>query len=71
MNALHKEVASTESPMCSTCLEKFPGTKMASKSSEGQRCYCDKKVPELFSADNMSPGSVPANYRSVFTCAIN
>ena len=59
VNVLHKEMVSTESPMCSTCLEKFPGTKMASKSSECQRCYRDKKVPKLFSADNnMSPESV-------------
>ena len=60
VNMLHKEMASTESPMCSICLEKFPGTKMAHKSSECQRCYRDKKVPKLFSAENnMSPGSVP------------
>ena len=58
---LHKEMASIEFPICCTCLEKFPGTKMASKSSECLRCYRDKKVPKLFSSDNnMSPGSVPA-----------
>ena len=52
--------------MCSTCLEKFPGTKMASKSSECQRCYRDK-VPKLFSADNnMSPGSVPVELQVSF-----
>ena len=47
VNVLHNEMVSTESPMCSTCLEKFPGTKMASKSSECQKCYRDKKVPEV------------------------
>ena len=44
---LHKEMASIESPICCTCLEKFPGTKMASKSSECLRCYLDKKSPQI------------------------
>ena len=48
VNVLHKEMVSTESPMCSTCLEKFPGTNMASKSSVCQRCYRNKKVRSYF-----------------------
>ena len=69
---LHKEMASIESPICCTCLEKFPGTKMASKPSECLRCYRDKKVPKLFSADNnMSPGSVPAELQVSYLCYVN
>ena len=69
---LHKEIASIESPICCTCLEKFPGTKMASKPSECLRCYRDKKVPKLFSADNnMSPGSVPAELQVSYLGYVN
>ena len=70
---LHKEMASIESPICCTCLEKFPGTKMASKPSECLRCYRNKKVTKLFSADNnMSPESVPAELQvSCFYCIIS
>ena len=67
VNMLHKEMASTESPMCSICLEKFLGTQMTNKSSECQRCYRDKKVPKLFSAENnMNPGSLPAELQVSF-----
>ena len=60
MNRFHTEMLSIESPLCTTCLEKFPGTKMSVKSPECLRCYRDNKVPKFYSANNyMSPGFVP------------
>ena len=60
MNRFHTEMLSIESLLCTTCLEKFPGTKMSVKSSECLRCCRDNKVPKLYSANNnMSPGFVP------------
>ena len=59
MNRFHTEMLSIESLLCTTCLEKFPGTKMSVKSPECLRCR-DNKVPKLYSANNnMSPGFVP------------
>ena len=60
MNRFHTEMLSIESPLCTACLEKFPGTKMSVKSPECLRCCRDNKVPKLYSANNnMSPGFVP------------
>ena len=60
MNRFHTEILSIESLLCTTCLEKFPGTKMSVKSPECLRCCRDNKVPKLYSANNnMSPGFVP------------
>ena len=60
MNRFHTEMLSIESLLCTTCLEKFPGTKMSVKSPECLRCCRDNKVPKLYSANNnMSPGFVP------------
>ena len=60
MNIFHTEMLSIESLLCTTCLEKFPGTKMSVKSLECLRCCRDNKVPKLYSANNnMSPGFVP------------
>ena len=60
MNRFHTEMLSIESPLCTVCLEKFPGTKMSVKSPECLRCCRDNKVPKLYSANNnMSPGFVP------------
>ncbi len=57
----HESMSSIESPICSICLEHFPGTQMASNCTECRRCFRDKKIPKLFSAENnMSPGPVPA-----------
>ena len=56
MNRFHTEMLSIESLLCTTCLEKFPGTKMSVKSPECLRCCRDNKVPKLYSA---SPGFVP------------
>ena len=60
MNRFHTEMLSIESLLCTTCLEKFPGTKMSVKSPQCLRCCRDNKVPKLYSANNnMSPGFVP------------
>ena len=53
VNVLHKEMASTESPMCSIWLEKFPGTKMASKSSGVKDAIVTKKSRVIFSSNNL------------------
>ena len=52
MNRFHTEMLSIESLLCTTCLEKFPGTKMSVKSPECLRCCRDNKVPKLYSANN-------------------
>ena len=60
MNKFHQEMAKLESPVCSTCMEKFPGMNTSIRSSECLRCARDKHVPKLFSANNnMHPGVVP------------
>ena len=60
MRGFHQEMATIETPICTTCKECFPGMKVNAKKSECQRCARDKHVPKLFSADNnMHPGEVP------------
>ena len=44
----HEAMSSIESPICSICLEHFPGTQMASNCSERRRCFHDKKIPFSF-----------------------
>ena len=62
MNKFHHEMSELETPTCSVCFEKFPGTKMASHSTECHRFFCDKKSPKFFSLENnMNPGTVPWN----------
>ena len=59
MQKFHLEMSVIEAVACTTCLEKFPGTKHNSN-SECQRCARDKHVPKLFSfANNMHPGGKP------------
>ena len=59
MRHFHQEIATIESPICSTCMEKFPGMKV--NGSECLRCTCDKHVPKLYSdGNNMHPGVVPS-----------
>ena len=56
----HDIISSIESPTCSVCQEHFPGIKMTSNSTSCRRCFRDKKIPKLFSAENnMIPGPVP------------
>ena len=60
MRAFHQEMATIETPTCSTCVESFPGMKVSAKKSECQRCARDKHVPKLFLAENnMHPGTTP------------
>ena len=60
MRKFHEAISTIETPICSTCLEKFPGMRMSTKSAECDRCARDKQLPKLYSAANvMSPGSVP------------
>ncbi len=42
----HEAMSSIESPICSICLEHFPGTQMASNCTECRRCFRDKKIPK-------------------------
>ena len=61
MRHFHQEIATIESPTCSTCMEKFPGMKVSVNRSECLRCTRDKHVPKLYSiGNNMHPGAVPS-----------
>lgn len=51
MRAFHQDMATLESPMCTTCMKKFPGLKVSARTSECLRCSRDKHVPKLFSAE--------------------
>ena len=42
MRSFHQDMATIESPMCSTCMEKFPGLKISARTSECLRCARDK-----------------------------
>ena len=56
----HQGMATIQTPMCSTCMERWPGMKVSARSSECQRCSRDKGAPKMYSgANNMDPGSVP------------
>ena len=72
MRAFHQDMATIESPVCATCMEKFPGLKVNARTSECLRCARDKHVPKLFSADNnMHPGVVPSQLQvSYFICNV-
>ena len=60
MRKFHEEMSSIGTPTCSTCMEGFPGTKMASHSTECQRCSRDRSTPKLYSsANNADPGAIP------------
>ena len=53
-------MATIQTPMCSTCMERWPGMKISAHSSECQRCCRDKGVPKMYAtANNINPGSLP------------
>ena len=60
MTKFSQEMNAIESPVCTVCYEKFPGTRMTSLSTLCQRCHRDKRNPKLYSSgNNMHPGTVP------------
>ena len=60
MRKFHVNMATLDTPMCSTCSERFPGLHFHSTSNECLRCSCDKHIPKLYSsANNMNPGPIP------------
>ena len=60
MRKFHQEIATIETPTCSTCMERFPGMRVNVIKSECLRCARDKHFPKLFSVENnMHPGVVP------------
>ncbi len=60
MRNFHAKISSITIPVCITCMEKFPGTKMKFKSLECCQCSRDKHIPKLYSAqNNMHPGNIP------------
>lgn len=62
----HSQLASLDTPKCTTCLEKFPGMNMASRSAECVRCSKDRTTPKRYSAaNNMDPGPVPSQLQNL------
>lgn len=70
MKKFHEAISAIETPLCTTCLEKFPGMRMSTRSSECERCARDKRHPKLYSAANdMNPGSIPSELQVEQTTA--
>ncbi len=66
MLKFHQEISTLEMPICSTCMEKFPGLKVNSESSVCLRCSRDKINPKLYSSENnMIPGPVPVELQVI------
>ena len=60
MHKFNVNMATLDTPTCSTCSERFPGLHFHSTSHECLRCSCDKHIPKLYSsANNMNPGPIP------------
>ena len=60
MRKLHANMATLDTPTCSTCSERFPGLHFHSKSNECLHCSRDKHIPKLYSsANNMNPDPIP------------
>ena len=60
MAKFHQEMSTIETHSCSVCMEKFPGLKVGTRTSECLPCSRDKVVPKLYSAkNNMHPGTAP------------
>ena len=65
MVKFHQDVSSIKCPTCTTCMEKFSGLNVGTRTTKCQRCSRDKHVPKLYSeANNMHPGAalVAGNY---------
>ena len=64
MLKFHSEIATIDSPKCSVCLEKFPGMKLHSSSTQCMHCHRDKHISQVYSAgNNMDPGPVPSELK--------
>ena len=60
MHTFHANMATLDTPVCTTCSEKFPGLQLYSNSTECLRCSRDKHIPKVYSsANNMDPGPIP------------
>ena len=60
MRKFHANMATLDTPTCSTCYERFPGLHFHSKSNECLRCSLDNHIPKLYSSvNNMNPGPIP------------
>ncbi len=58
MARFHQDMSLIECHTCSTCMEKFPGVKFSTHTSQCLRCSRDNITPKLYSAENnMHPGS--------------
>ena len=60
MHKFHANMATLDTPVCTTCSERFPGLQLYSNSTECLRCSRDKHIPKVYSsANNMNPGPIP------------
>ena len=60
MHKLHANMATLDTPVCTTCSERFPGLQLYSKSTECLRCSRDQHTPKVYSsANNMNPDPIP------------
>ena len=50
MRKFHANMATLDTPVCTTCSESFPGLQLHSKSTECLRCSRDKRIPKLYSS---------------------
>ena len=48
----HANMATLDTPTCSTCSERFPSLHFHLKSNECLHCSCDKHIPKLYSSAN-------------------
>ena len=66
MHKFHVNMATLDTPTCSTCSERFPGLHFHSTSNECMHCSRDKHIPKLYSsANNMNPGPIPPQLQVV------
>ena len=70
MRKFHANMATLDTPTCSTCSERFPSLHFHSKSNECLRCSRDKHIPKLYSSANMNPGPIPPQLQvsNIGTC---
>ena len=53
MLKFHGHFATLEMPTCPTCSKRFPGLKVNSQSGECLSCNRDKRIPKLYSSENV------------------
>ena len=59
MGKFHASMATLDTPVCTTCSERFPGLQLYSNSAECLHCSRDKHIPKVYSSANMNPGPIP------------